>query len=68
MEQGQPPIFIVLNAAPEEIAFKLPQMPDYKNWQQVLNTAEAAQKATGFASGAETSAPPRSVLAFAGTA
>jgi isoamylase len=68
MEQGQPPIFIVLNAAPEEIAFRLPQMPDYKNWQQVLNTTEAAQPATGFASGAETSAPPRSVLAFAGTA
>ncbi len=43
MEQGQPPIFIVLNAAPEEIAFKLPQMPEYKNWQQVLNTTEAAQ-------------------------
>ena len=40
MEQGQAPIFIVLNAAPEEIAFKLPEMPDYKNWQQVLNTTE----------------------------
>ena len=42
MEQGQAPIFIVLNAAPEEIAFKLPKMPEYKNWQQVLNTAERA--------------------------
>ena len=68
MEQGQAPIFIVLNAAPEEIAFKLPQMPEYKNWQQVLNTTEAGADATGFASGAETRAPPRSVLAFAGTA
>ena len=41
MEQGQAPIFIVLNAAPEEIGFKLPQMPEYKNWQQVLNTARS---------------------------
>ena len=45
MEQGQAPIFIVLNAAPEEIAFTLPKMPEYKNWQQVLNTTEAAQSA-----------------------
>jgi glycogen operon protein len=68
MEQGQPPIFIVLNAAPEEIGFKLPEMPEYKSWQQVLNTVEAVQTSTEFVSGVETSAPPRSVLAFAGTA
>jgi len=68
MEQGQAPIFIVLNAAPEEIAFTLPRMTEYKNWQQVLNTTEAAQTAAAFASGSETKAPPRSVLAFAGAA
>jgi isoamylase len=68
MEQGHAPIFIVLNAAPEEIAFKLPEMPEYKRWQQVLNTTEDAQTAADFASGAETKAPPRAVLAFAGTA
>ena len=44
MEPGQAPIFIVLNAAPEEIAFKLPKMPEYKSWQQVLNTTEAKQE------------------------
>ena len=66
--KGRPPIFIVLNAAPEEIAFKLPKMPEYKNWQQVLNTTEAEQTSAEFASGAETKAPPRSVLAFAGSA
>ena len=32
---------IVLNAAAEEIAFTLPRMTEYKNWQQVLNTTEA---------------------------
>jgi glycogen operon protein len=65
---GQAPIFIVLNAAPEEIAFKLPLMPEYKNWQQVLNTTESNQATAGFASGGDLKAPPRSVLAFAGSA
>ena len=68
MEPGQAPIFIVLNAAPEEIAFKLPKMPEYRSWQQVLNTTEVKQESADFASGAETKAPPRSVLAFAGAA
>jgi glycogen operon protein len=43
-------------------------MTEYKNWQQVLNTTEAAQTTDAFASGTETKAPPRSVLAFAGAA
>jgi isoamylase len=68
MEQGQPPIFIVLNAAPEEIPFNLPKMSEYKSWKQVLNTAEPRQASAEFASGADTKAPPRSVLAFAGSA
>jgi glycogen operon protein len=66
LEQGQPPIFIVLNAAPEEIAFKLPAMLDYKSWQQVLNTKDVVQTTAEFIPGTETKAPPRSVLAFAG--
>ncbi len=67
-EPGHPPIFIVLNAAPEEIAFELPKMPEYKQWQQVLNTADSVQATVDFASGAHTKAPPRAVLAFAGSA
>jgi len=66
LEQEQRPIFIVLNAAPEEIPFKLPKMPQYKSWRQVLNTAEATQVAVDFDSGADTKAPPRSVLGFMG--
>jgi glycogen operon protein len=65
---GQAPIFIVLNAAPEEIAFKLPKLPEYKGWQQVLNTTEGKQAIAEFASGSDAKAPPRSVLAFAGSA
>ena len=49
VEQGQAPIFIVLNAAPEEIAFKLPDMTDYKSWQQVLNTTDVKQTTADFA-------------------
>ena len=48
MEQGQAPIFIVLNAAPEEIAFKLPKMTEYKNWQLVLNTTDDKQATTAL--------------------
>jgi isoamylase len=64
----QAPIFIVLNAAPEEIAFKLPNMPEYKSWRQVLDTAETTPTSAEFASGADGKAPSRSVLAFAGIA
>jgi isoamylase len=68
IEHGQPPIFIVLNAAPEEIAFKMPEMPEYKSWRQLFNTADVSREAGDFASGSEAKAPPRSVLAFAGSA
>src|ERR1700691_2329665 len=67
-EPSAAPIFIVLNAAPEAIAFKLPKMPEYKKWQQLLNTADVKQTTKDFASGSEASAPPRSVLTFAGSA
>jgi glycogen operon protein len=66
MEQGQAPIFIVLNAAPEEIAFKLPKMTEYKSWQQILNTTDAKLNTIDFLPGSDSKAPPRSVLAFAG--
>ena len=52
----------------EEIAFKLPKCPNTSTWQQVLNTADVKQNSADFASGSDTKAPPRSVLAFAGSA
>jgi len=67
-EPGRAPIFIVLNAAPEEIAFHLPNMPEYRRWRQILNTTEKDQNNPEFESNAEIQAPPRSVLAFAGSA
>ena len=58
----------MLNAAPEQIAFKLPKLPEYKSWQQLLNTADVKQEVRDFASGSEAKAASRSVLAFAGSA
>jgi len=66
MEPGGAAIFIVLNAAPEEIAFKLPKMTEYKSWQQILNTTDAKLNTIDFPPGSDSKAPPRSVLAFAG--
>jgi isoamylase len=68
IEMGQPPVFFVLNAAPEEIKFALPKLPEYRSWQQLLNTADVKQTAAEFPSGSETTAPPRSVLVFSGSA
>jgi len=65
-EPEQAPIFIVLNAAPETIPFKMPKLPAYKSWQQLLNTADGTQMSAIFVSGSDATAPPRSVLAFAG--
>ncbi|MGB3867485.1 MAG: glycogen debranching protein GlgX [Xanthobacteraceae bacterium] len=61
-------IFIVLNAAPEDIAFHLPKLPEYTRWRQVLTTAGDAAEQPEFAAGGEALAPARSVLAFAGSA
>jgi isoamylase len=67
IEAGGAPVFIVLNAAPEEIAFHLPKLPAFARWRQVLNTVELKQTPADFTSGAATKAPPRTVLAFAGS-
>jgi isoamylase len=67
-EPGGEPVYIVLNAAPEPIAFTLPQLPEYGQWTCLLNTALAATEPEVHRSGAEAKAPPRSVLVFAGAA
>src|SRR5437868_8953094 len=51
VEPAGTPIFIVLNAAPEEIAFHLPKLPEYARWQQVLNTVDLKQTSAEFDSG-----------------
>lgn len=62
------PIFIVLNAAPEEIAFKMPKMPEYRTWTQILDTTRETPAAAPLGAGSDTKAPPRAVLAYSGAA
>jgi glycogen operon protein len=61
-------IFIVLNSAPEEIAFSLPKMAGYQSWHQLFDTSSDSVQAVPLPSGSQTTAPPRSVLAFSGAA
>jgi glycogen operon protein len=67
VERDRPPIFIVLNAAPEAIKFTMPKMSEYKSWQQLLNTADVKQATAEFSSANEATAPPRSVMVFSGS-
>jgi glycogen operon protein len=46
----------------------LPKLPEYKSWQQLLNTADVKETVAEFASGSDAKAPPRSVLALEGSA
>jgi isoamylase len=67
LEKGQPPLYIVLNAAPQAIDVVLPTVPDCSRWTALLNTA-APQDGADFKPGAKVQAPARSVLVFAGAA
>jgi glycogen operon protein len=70
LEAGKPPLYIVLNAAPEEIEFLPPPLPDVKSWTLLLDTGldTGSDGRSGFElpAGAKGHAPPRSVLAFSG--
>jgi isoamylase len=66
LEPGKPPLYIVLNAAPEVIEFLLPTLPERSHWTLLLNTAVPVQKEETFETGAKRQAPARSVLVFAG--
>jgi isoamylase len=68
LEQGKPPLYIVLNAAPEAIEFLLPTFTECSRWAIQLNTAALGQKDQTFDSGSKWQAPARSVLVFWGIA
>ncbi len=67
-ERGEQALFVVLNAAPEAIAFTLPKLQEYREWDCLLDTTKTQTPFLKIASGQGSSAPPRSVLAFAGLA
>jgi isoamylase len=63
------PLFIVLNAAPETIAFKVPEWLGCSTWNPLLDTTVADGSTTSGAAlkpGATSEAPPTSVLVFEG--
>jgi isoamylase len=67
LEPGRPPLYVVLNAAPEAIDFILPSVRDGRRWKALLNTAATADKQE-LAAGTKFQAPARSVLVFSGAA
>jgi len=68
VEQGQPSLYIVLNAAHETIAVTLPRLPECQNWTALINTASEAQAGREFAGGSTFQAPACCVLVFSGAA
>jgi glycogen operon protein len=66
IEPGAEALYIVLNAAPEQIEFTLPNLPEYKTWAMLLNTAQQAAEEQKFPSGAKSQIAGRSVLVFSG--
>ncbi len=66
-DPGFAALFIVLNAAAQPIGFTLPKLTEYQVWRQLLDTTDERAVIAPFASGASSTAPPRSVLVFAGS-
>jgi len=67
-EPDSAPLYIVLNAAGEEIALTLPALAKGREWTALLDTAANSRNGVRLPAGATTQAAPRSVLIFAGEA
>jgi glycogen operon protein len=65
MEHNHEALYVVLNAAPESIEFRIPGMEEYKTWSVVLHTTDDDAEGSEHESNATMQAPPRSVIAFA---
>jgi isoamylase len=60
------PLCLVLNAAPEDIAFTLPAVLGCSQWETILDTSSDAPANGTHLAGTRLTAPGRSVLAFSG--
>jgi isoamylase len=67
-ERGEAALYIVLNGAPEAIAFILPNVDGYRRWTTLLDTTSKQPPGKEFAAGLQLQAWPRSILAFSGAA
>jgi isoamylase len=68
VDRSPGPLFVVLNAAPEPVAFVLPAWPDCKRWDCVIATVPLGPRDAPAAHrvGTSCTAPARSVTVFAG--
>ena len=66
MDQGQAPLYVVLNAAHETIAVTLPKLPGCQNWTAIIDTASPAQTGHELAAASTFQAPACCVLVFSG--
>lgn len=66
LQADKPALYVVLNAAPDLIDFTLPRLDDYKKWKLVLQTAGQSLDTVSTTPATRLTAPPRSVIAFAG--
>jgi glycogen operon protein len=64
-EGGGAPLYIVLNAASEPVAFKLPALPKDNRWTLLFDSAAKSQDPREFPSGTALQVGARSVLVFA---
>jgi isoamylase len=67
-EQAQPPLFLVFNAASEDIAFTLPNVPECSGWTKVHDTSPVADGEDTFAVGTRLTVRGQSILVFSGAA
>jgi len=68
LEPHDPPLYIVLNAAPQTVEFLFPNLLECARWILQLNTAAPERNDQAFDRGAKWQAPARSVMVFAGAA
>jgi glycogen operon protein len=67
VERDGSPLLLVFNAAPEDIAFALPHVPECSHWMNVFDTStEAVPEGTAHAAGERRTANGRSILVFSG--
>ena len=66
MERDGEALYVVLNAAPEPIEFRIPGIEEHKTWSVVLHTSDDEAEGSTHQPNATMQAPPRSVIAFAG--
>jgi hypothetical protein len=66
-EAGAPPLYLVLNVARAGIEVTLPQVPPWRRWTLLLDTATMAEERV-FPAGTRCPVPACAVLVFSATA